>query len=176
MDTNQYLYVYKSFIPNFILTSRAATSILLSIRLTTLFFFNTVTDVSAGTTMSFVHKSGFQSSGWLESCKFKVKQLLLKNPLYAYFNASVAEGFYLCASRSQRVKAVKVVCNLSEQASGKAVIVKNTPGEMPFPWSEKDPYKLPVSIDRVQKLLLDESKFTDAPKLWFCRVLCSIVS
>lgn len=58
--------------------------------------------------------------------------------------------------RSQRVKAVKVVCNLSEQASGKAVIVKNTPGEMPFPWSEKDPYKLPVSIDRVQKLLLDE--------------------
>eukprot|EP00798_Chlamydomonas_sp_ICE-L_P011184 gene11184-18798_t len=36
---------------------------------------------------------------------------------------------------------------------GKTVIVKNTEGDMPFPWSEKDPYKLPVSIDRVQKLL-----------------------
>jgi len=34
------------------------------------------------------------------------------------------------------------------------VIQKTTPGEMPFPWSEKDPYKLPVSIDRVQKMLI----------------------
>eukprot|EP00877_Chromochloris_zofingiensis_P010677 jgi/Chrzof1/5863/Cz16g18160.t1 len=36
----------------------------------------------------------------------------------------------------------------------KTVIVKTTPGEMPFPWSEKDPYRLPVSIDRVQKMLI----------------------
>lgn len=38
-------------------------------------------------------------------------------------------------------------------------MVKNTPGEMPFPWSEKDPYKLPVSIDRVQKLLLQQGEW-----------------
>ena len=45
---------------------------------------------------------------------------------------------------------------MSEQAPGKTVIVKNRPaGEMPFPWSEKDPYKLPVSIDRVQKMLMN---------------------
>jgi hypothetical protein len=25
---------------------------------------------------------------------------------------------------------------------------------VPFPWSEKDPYRLPVSIDRVQKMLI----------------------
>lgn len=42
----------------------------------------------------------------------------------------------------------------TEQGSGKTVIVKNQKGDLPFPWSEKDPYKLPVSIDRVQKLLL----------------------
>lgn len=29
-----------------------------------------------------------------------------------------------------------------------------TPGDVPFPWSEKDPYRLPVSIDRVQKMLV----------------------
>lgn len=48
------------------------------------------------------------------------------------------------------------MCSLAEQAPGKTVIVKNTgSGEsMPFPWSEKDPYRLPVSIDRVQQLLL----------------------
>lgn len=44
---------------------------------------------------------------------------------------------------------------MSDQASGKTIIVKNKPqADMPFPWSEKDPYKLPVSIDRVQKLLM----------------------
>jgi hypothetical protein len=36
----------------------------------------------------------------------------------------------------------------------KTIVQKTTPGEMPFPWSEKDPYRLPVSIDRVQKLLV----------------------
>ncbi len=43
---------------------------------------------------------------------------------------------------------------VTDQAGGKAVIVKNQKGDLPFPWSEKDPYKLPVSIDRVQKLML----------------------
>lgn len=27
-------------------------------------------------------------------------------------------------------------------------------GELPFPYSERDPYKLPISIERVQKLLV----------------------
>ncbi|GFR46210.1 hypothetical protein Agub_g7749, partial [Astrephomene gubernaculifera] len=36
----------------------------------------------------------------------------------------------------------------------KTVITKNTPGELPLPWSEKDPYKLPLSIDKVQRMLL----------------------
>lgn len=36
----------------------------------------------------------------------------------------------------------------------KTLIQKGVPGELPFPWSEKDPYKLPVSIDRVQRMLL----------------------
>lgn len=36
----------------------------------------------------------------------------------------------------------------------KTLIQKAAPGELPFPWSEKDPYKLPVSIDRVQRMLL----------------------
>lgn len=49
---------------------------------------------------------------------------------------------------------MRVACQVSEQTSGKTVIVKNQQGDLPFPWSEKDPYKLPVSIDRVQKLLL----------------------
>lgn len=35
----------------------------------------------------------------------------------------------------------------------KTVVVKNTPGELPLPWSEKDPYKLPLSIDKVQRML-----------------------
>jgi len=50
---------------------------------------------------------------------------------------------------------LKAVAQISQQAEGtRTIMVKNTPGEMPFPYSEKDPYKLPVSIDRVQKLLL----------------------
>lgn len=48
-----------------------------------------------------------------------------------------------------------IVCQLQEQAAGtKTVLVKTTPGDLPLPWSEKDPYKLPMSIDRVQRLLL----------------------
>jgi hypothetical protein len=46
-----------------------------------------------------------------------------------------------------------------QQEGSKTVLVKTSgdqPGVegMPFPWSEKDPYKLPVSIERVQRLLL----------------------
>jgi len=39
---------------------------------------------------------------------------------------------------------------------GKTVLVKTAaPGEqMPFPWGEKDPYRLPVSIERIKRLLL----------------------
>jgi hypothetical protein len=36
----------------------------------------------------------------------------------------------------------------------KTVVQKTLPGDVPFPWSEKDPYRLPVSIDRVQKMLI----------------------
>ena len=43
---------------------------------------------------------------------------------------------------------------MSTPVPGKTVIVKNAPGDLPFPWSEKDPYKLPVSIERVQKMLM----------------------
>ncbi|KAJ9517132.1 hypothetical protein QJQ45_009114 [Haematococcus lacustris] len=57
--------------------------------------------------------------------------------------------------RVSRARVCRVVAALSEQADGvKTVVVRNTPGDMPFPWSEKDPYKLPVSIDRVQRILL----------------------
>lgn len=36
----------------------------------------------------------------------------------------------------------------------KTIVQKTLPGDLPFPWSEKDPYRLPVSIDRVQKMLI----------------------
>ena len=52
-----------------------------------------------------------------------------------------------------RTSNVVVRASVSEQAPGKTIVVKNQSGDLPFPWSEKDPYKLPVSIDRVQKLL-----------------------
>ncbi|KAG1672610.1 hypothetical protein FOA52_002090 [Chlamydomonas sp. UWO 241] len=55
-----------------------------------------------------------------------------------------------------RAATARVVCSVSQQTEGKTVIVKNQTGDLPFPWSEKDPYKLPVSIDRVQKLLLTQ--------------------
>jgi hypothetical protein len=56
-----------------------------------------------------------------------------------------------------------VVCQLSQQsADTKTVLVKNTPGELPLPWSDKDPYKLPLSIEKVQRLL---SSFGERPAL-----------
>ena len=56
-------------------------------------------------------------------------------------------------SRSVTVKVV-AESGMSTPVPGKTVIVKNAPGDLPFPWSEKDPYKLPVSIERVQKMLM----------------------
>lgn len=39
-------------------------------------------------------------------------------------------------------------------SSSKTIIQKTASGDMPFPWSEKDPYKLPIAIDRVQRMLI----------------------
>lgn len=41
----------------------------------------------------------------------------------------------------------------------KTVITKTTPGELPLPWSEKDPYKLPSSIEKVQRMLFALGRF-----------------
>ncbi|KXZ54172.1 hypothetical protein GPECTOR_5g269 [Gonium pectorale] len=41
-----------------------------------------------------------------------------------------------------------------QSTDSKTVITKNTTGELPLPWSEKDPYKLPLSIEKVQRMLL----------------------
>jgi hypothetical protein len=38
--------------------------------------------------------------------------------------------------------------------SSKTIAVRTKDGELPFPYSERDPYKLPISIERVQKLLV----------------------
>lgn len=59
-------------------------------------------------------------------------------------------------SRQSRALACRVVAEMSKQSEGtKTIMVKNTPGDLPFPWSEKDPYRLPVSIERVQRLLMN---------------------
>lgn len=48
-----------------------------------------------------------------------------------------------------------MVCQLAEAPENtKTVLVKSTPGDLPLPWSEKDPYRLPASIDKVQRLLM----------------------
>lgn len=61
----------------------------------------------------------------------------------------------VCWSQCRSRTSCRAVAQISQQAEGtRTVMVKNTPGEMPFPWSEKDPYKLPASIDRVQKMLI----------------------
>lgn len=58
-------------------------------------------------------------------------------------------------SRASRTARHAIVCQVSQQsADTKTVVVKNTPGDLPLPWSEKDPYKLPLSIEKVQRLLL----------------------
>lgn len=55
-------------------------------------------------------------------------------------------------SRS-RPTCLAAVAQLSQQAEGTRTIVTKNTNDMPFPWSEKDPYRLPVSIERVQALL-----------------------
>lgn len=45
---------------------------------------------------------------------------------------------------------------MSQQSDGsKTIVVRNKTGDLPFPWSEKDPYRLPVSIERVQRQLMN---------------------
>lgn len=59
--------------------------------------------------------------------------------------------------RVRRSNTANIQCAAATESQSdnlKTVVQKTTPGEMPFPWSEKDPYKLPVSIDRVQKMLV----------------------
>jgi hypothetical protein len=57
------------------------------------------------------------------------------------------------AARRMRVAAAAATEQPSE---GTKTLIQKAPGaaEMPFPWTEKDPYRLPVSIDRVQRMLL----------------------
>jgi hypothetical protein len=52
----------------------------------------------------------------------------------------------------------------------KTVVQKMTPGDVPFPWSEKDPFRLPVSIDRVQKMLITLGEWACGP---IVAVVCS---
>jgi hypothetical protein len=59
--------------------------------------------------------------------------------------------------RPRRSQQLLIQCAAAtDQQSGdmKTVVQKITPGDVPFPWSEKDPFRLPVSIDRVQKMLI----------------------
>lgn len=70
-----------------------------------------------------------------------------------------------CRSRSTWQQ---IVCQISEQADTKTVVVKSSPGDLPLPWSEKDPYKLPASIDRVQRLL-----YSYGEARWCC-LTCSL--
>ncbi|KAF8059703.1 hypothetical protein HT031_005111 [Scenedesmus sp. PABB004] len=56
--------------------------------------------------------------------------------------------------RAQRLVAGAAATDAPGGAEMKTVVQKITPGEVPFPWSEKDPYRLPVSIERVQKMLV----------------------
>lgn len=57
-------------------------------------------------------------------------------------------------SSTQRSRSASHICRVTQQSPNtKTVVVKNTPGELPLPWSEKDPYKLPLSIDKVQRML-----------------------
>ncbi|KAG2485315.1 hypothetical protein HYH03_015988 [Edaphochlamys debaryana] len=68
-----------------------------------------------------------------------------------------------CRSRSQSTLVVKptvqaprtsTIARVTQQSPDtKTVVTKTTPGELPLPWSEKDPYKLPSSIEKVQRML-----------------------
>ncbi|PNW71373.1 hypothetical protein CHLRE_16g651550v5 [Chlamydomonas reinhardtii] len=69
-----------------------------------------------------------------------------------------------CSSRTQsklfakpqpvQSQRASIVVRVTQQSPDtKTVITKTTPGELPLPWSEKDPYKLPSSIEKVQRML-----------------------
>jgi hypothetical protein len=51
------------------------------------------------------------------------------------------------------VSATAATDSSAAEQNMRTVVQKTLPGDVPFPWSEKDPYRLPVSIDRVQKML-----------------------
>jgi hypothetical protein len=66
--------------------------------------------------------------------------------------------------RPRRSQQLLIQCAAAtDQQSGdmKTVVQKMTPGDVPFPWSEKDPFRLPVSIDRVQKMLITLGELQD---------------
>ncbi|GBF99524.1 transcription termination factor [Raphidocelis subcapitata] len=72
-------------------------------------------------------------------------------------SSAAARSSLRAAARPARGRALRVrAAAATEQPpeGTKTLIQKAGPGDMPFPWSEKDPYKLPVSIDRVQRMLL----------------------
>ncbi|MEW5314326.1 MAG: hypothetical protein WDW38_005834 [Sanguina aurantia] len=55
--------------------------------------------------------------------------------------------------RPTRQQTSHVVCSVSQQSEDKVVVMKNSVGDLPIPYSDKDPYKLPLSIERVQRML-----------------------
>lgn len=57
-------------------------------------------------------------------------------------------------SRGQSVRVLATATGTQQDSGSRTIVQKNTPGEMPFPWSEKDPYRLPVAIERVQQQLM----------------------
>lgn len=61
-----------------------------------------------------------------------------------------------CRPRRSQQLLIQCAAATDSAQSGdmKTVVQKMTPGDVPFPWSEKDPFRLPVSIDRVQKMLI----------------------
>jgi hypothetical protein len=59
-----------------------------------------------------------------------------------------------CRSRSSTVSVSATATSDPAADNMKTIVQKTLPGDVPFPWSEKDPYRLPVSIDRVQKMLI----------------------
>ncbi|KAF6263753.1 mitochondrial transcription termination factor [Scenedesmus sp. NREL 46B-D3] len=72
-------------------------------------------------------------------------------------SAASVVGRKAAVSRPHRPQQLLIQCGAAtDQQSGdmKTVVQKMTPGDVPFPWSEKDPFRLPVSIDRVQKMLI----------------------
>uniref|UniRef100_A0A383VML2 Uncharacterized protein n=1 Tax=Tetradesmus obliquus TaxID=3088 RepID=A0A383VML2_TETOB len=72
--------------------------------------------------------------------------------------AAGVAGRQAAVSRPRRSQQLLIQCaaatDSAQSGDMKTVVQKMTPGDVPFPWSEKDPFRLPVSIDRVQKMLI----------------------